>query len=57
MQISHITFIVHDIERTTVMLQQLLNGKIIYDSGKNTFSLSQERFFDKDFLILMVCGW
>ena len=46
MQISHITFIVHDIERTTVMLQQLFDAKVIYDSGKNTFSLSQERFFD-----------
>ena len=52
MQISHITFIVHDIERTTVMLQQLFDAKVIYDSGKNTFSLSQARF-----LILMVCGW
>ena len=52
MQISHITFIVHDIERTTVMLQLLFDAKVIYDSGKNTFSLSQERF-----LILMVCGW
>ena len=29
MQISHITFIVHDIERTTVMLQQLFDAKVI----------------------------
>lgn len=36
------------------MLQQLLNGKIIYDSGKNTFSLSQERFFDIDGLWLVI---
>lgn len=54
MQISHITFIVHDIERTTVMLQQLFDAKVIYDSGKNTFSLSQERFFDIDGLWLVI---
>lgn len=54
MQISHITFIVHDIERTTVMLQLLFDAKVIYDSGKNTFSLSQERFFDIDGLWLVI---
>lgn len=54
MQISHITFIVHDIERTTVMLQQLFDAKVIYDSGENTFSLSQERFFDIDGLWLVI---
>lgn len=54
MQISHITFIVQDIERTTIMLQQLFNAKVIYDSGENTFSLSQERFFDIDGLWLVI---
>lgn len=54
MQISHITFIVHDIERTTVMLQQLFDAKVIYDSGENTFSLSQERFFDIDGLWVVI---
>ena len=47
-------FIVQDIERTTVMLQQLFDAKVIYDSGKNTFSLSQERFFDIDGLWLVI---
>lgn len=44
MQISHITFIVHDIERTTVMLQLLFDAKVIYDSGKNTFRCRRKDF-------------
>ena len=52
MQISHITFIVHDIERTTVMLQQLFDAKLYTTAARILFRCRR-----KDFLILMVCGW
>lgn len=42
--ISHTTFIVRDIERTTALLWAL-GAQQVYDSGERTHSLSQERFF------------
>ena len=43
--ISHITFIVKDLERTGRLLVSLLDAKEVYVSGEQTFSLSQEKFF------------
>lgn len=44
--LSHITFIVSDLDKMEAMLTSVLDAKRIYDSGENTFSLSKERFFD-----------
>lgn len=42
--ISHITFIVRDIERSSALLRAL-GAQQVYDSGAQTHSLLQERFF------------
>ena len=44
--LSHITFIVRDLDRMEEILTKVLNARKIYDSGEKTFSLSRERFFD-----------
>ncbi len=44
--LSHLTFIVSDLDRTEALLTHVLDAKKIYDSGEATFSLSRERFFD-----------
>ena len=44
--LSHMTFIVSDLDKMEGMLTTVLDAKKIYDSGDNTFSLSKERFFD-----------
>lgn len=43
--LSHITFIVRDLDRMTQIVMQVLGGRQVYDSGEETFSLSRERFF------------
>ncbi|MBD8891167.1 FosX/FosE/FosI family fosfomycin resistance hydrolase [Roseibium litorale] len=43
--LSHITFIVSDLERMSLMLTSVLEAKEVYSSGDDTFSLSQEKFF------------
>lgn len=43
--ISHITFIVKDLERTSTLFKNIFDAKEIYSSGDNTFSLSREKFF------------
>ncbi len=43
--ISHITFIVRDLERMTTFLCTGLGAREIYDSHSRTFSLSREKFF------------
>ncbi|MGL4603829.1 MAG: FosX/FosE/FosI family fosfomycin resistance hydrolase [Iodobacter sp.] len=43
--LSHITFIVKDIERMTHFLCQGLGAEEIYDSKARNFSLSHEKFF------------
>ena len=42
--ISHITLIVSDVERSAVFFQKVLDAKEVYDSGRETFSLSREKF-------------
>ncbi|WP_024585569.1 FosX/FosE/FosI family fosfomycin resistance hydrolase [Aliihoeflea sp. 2WW] len=43
--LSHITFIVRDLDRMETILTTVLDARKVYDSGADTFSLSRERFF------------
>ena len=43
--ISHITFIVKDLERAALFFINIFNAEEVYSSGENTFSLSKEKFF------------
>lgn len=43
--ISHITFIVRDLERMALVLCEGLGAREVYDSGSHNFSLSREKFF------------
>jgi catechol 2,3-dioxygenase-like lactoylglutathione lyase family enzyme len=44
--LSHITFLVRDLDRMEQILTTVFDAQKIYDSGDVTFSLSKERFFD-----------
>lgn len=43
--ISHITFIVKDLNKTAQLFRALFDAEQVYSSGDNTFSLSPEMFF------------
>jgi catechol 2,3-dioxygenase-like lactoylglutathione lyase family enzyme len=43
--LSHMTFIVRDLDRMERLLTGVLGARRVYDSGEDTFSLSKERFF------------
>lgn len=43
--LSHITFVVRDLDRMEAMLVRVLGARRVYDSGEKTFSLSKERFY------------
>jgi fosfomycin resistance protein FosX len=43
--ISHITFVVRDLERMAVFLCEGLGAREVYDSAGRNFSLSREKFF------------
>ena len=43
--LSHMTFVVSDLDKMEMMLTTVLGAKKVYDSGDDTFSLSKERFF------------
>lgn len=43
--LSHMTFIVRDLDRMEMILTTVLDARKVYDSGEHTFSLSKERFF------------
>ncbi len=43
--ISHITFIVRDLQRMATLLCQGLGAAEVYDSGERTYSVSREKFF------------
>ena len=43
--LSHITFIVRDLDRMEEILVSVLGARKVYDSGDNTFSVSRARFF------------
>jgi catechol 2,3-dioxygenase-like lactoylglutathione lyase family enzyme len=44
--LSHMTFIVSDLDAMEAILTEVLGAKRVYDSGEQMFSLSRERFFD-----------
>jgi catechol 2,3-dioxygenase-like lactoylglutathione lyase family enzyme len=44
--LSHMTFIVSDLDAMETILTEVLGATRIYDSGEATFSLSRERFFN-----------
>jgi len=43
--ISHITFIVNDLEKTAKLLKYIFDAKEVYSSDNKNYSLSQEKFF------------
>ncbi|MBF0530467.1 MAG: FosX/FosE/FosI family fosfomycin resistance thiol transferase [Deltaproteobacteria bacterium] len=43
--LSHLTFIVRDLDRSEAMLANVLGARRVYDSGAATFSHFRERFF------------
>lgn len=43
--LSHVTFIVRDLDAMEAILVGLLDARKVYDSGDAQFSLSEERFF------------
>jgi fosfomycin resistance protein FosX len=43
--LSHMTFIVQNLDRMEAILTTVLGARKVYDSGQETFSLSRERFF------------
>ena len=51
--LSHIMFIVRDLDKMEDILMKVLDAKRIYNSDDRTYSLSSERFF----LMLVLSGW
>ena len=43
--LSHITFIVSDLDQMQRILERVFNARCVYDSGAEQYSLSEERFF------------
>lgn len=43
--LSHLTFIVRDLDRTEALPVEVLGAERVYDSGEEMFSVSKERFF------------
>ncbi|TFH41445.1 MAG: hypothetical protein E4H01_14970 [Lysobacterales bacterium] len=43
--ISHITFVVNDLEKMKHLIIEVLGGEEVYSSGEDTFSISKEKFF------------
>ena len=43
--ISHLTYIVKDIERTSIFLRFIFDAQEVYSSEDETYSLSREKFF------------
>lgn len=43
--LSHITFVVKDLDRTKRLMVEVLGGEEVYSSGEETFSISREKFF------------
>ena len=44
--ISHITFIVHDLDKMTRIITEVFGGREVYASGAKHYSISPEKFFD-----------
>ena len=45
MEISHMTFIVKDLDKAALFFTKIFDAKEIYSSGSEIFSLSAEKFF------------
>jgi fosfomycin resistance protein FosX len=43
--LSHLTFIVRDLDKMVRIITDVLSGEEVYSSGENTFSTSREKFF------------
>ncbi len=43
--ISHITFIVHDLEKAAKFFREIFDAKEVYSSSDKTYSLSREKYF------------
>ncbi|AOT72215.1 fosfomycin resistance hydrolase FosXCC [Geosporobacter ferrireducens] len=43
--ISHITFIVKDLDKAATFFEEIFEAKEVYSSGDKTFSISKEKFF------------
>ena len=43
--VSHITFVVRDLDKMAELLVGVLGGEEVYSSGDDTFSVSREKFF------------
>lgn len=43
--LSHLTFMVSDLERATRLFVEVLGGQEVYSSGDRTFSRAREKFF------------
>ena len=43
--ISHVTFVVRDLDRMADLLVAVLGAEEVYSSGEATFSISREKFF------------
>lgn len=43
--VSHITFVVRDLDRMARLIIEVLGGTEVYSSGDETFSVSREKFF------------
>ncbi|HAT85013.1 MAG TPA: FosX/FosE/FosI family fosfomycin resistance thiol transferase [Rhizobiales bacterium] len=43
--LSHITFVVEDLNRMSGFLTHIFDAREVYSSGDNTFSVSSEKFF------------
>lgn len=43
--LSHLTFVVRDLDRMAEIIVKVLGGREVYSSGDHTFSASREKFF------------
>ena len=43
--LSHVTFVVRDLERMTRILTGIFDAQEVYASGQKTFSIAREKFF------------
>ena len=43
--LSHITFVVSDLDRMTTIIETVLHGREVYSSGSDGFSIAREKFF------------
>ena len=43
--LSHMTFVVRDLERMTRILTGIFGAREVYASGEETFSVAREKFF------------